>query len=178
MNNTVDELTSIYLQHRNGLFACAFAVTARQDLAEDAVHNAFVRLYRNGKTIDATASGLKSYVFRSVRNAAIDLMRSRLNETPLDGHLLFTLNNDPSAEAQNEEFQQCVSDALLRMPQAEREVIIQRLYADLTFQEIADAVGAPLGSVTSWYRRGMERLRELLKVHDEKFRGQTKDAED
>lgn len=167
MNKRIDELTSIYLQYRNELFACALAVTKRPDLAEDAVHDAFVRLYRNHQSIHVVDGYLKAYVYRSVRNAAIDLMRTRPNVSALNHNELFDAADSPVKLAQHGEFQERVSNLLLSMQQTEREVIIQRLYADLTFQEIADAMESPIGTVTSWYHRGIQRLRKKLKVHDE-----------
>ena len=46
----------------------------------------------------------------------------------------------------------------------ERETIVQHLYADLTFQEIADLRERPIGTIASWYRRGIEKLKGLLEV--------------
>jgi len=44
----------------------------------------------------------------------------------------------------------------------ESETIVQHLYGNLTFREIAEIREAPLGTITSWYQRGLEKLRAEL----------------
>ena len=64
------------------------------------------------------------------------------------------------------EFRRQVIDHLSTLPNDERETIVQHLYGELTFQQIADVRDAPLGTVVSWYRRGLEKLRSKLEVVD------------
>jgi RNA polymerase sigma-70 factor, ECF subfamily len=45
----------------------------------------------------------------------------------------------------------------------EREAIVLRIHGGLTFKEVAELRGVPLPTVASWYRRGLERLRAMLK---------------
>ena len=68
------ELERIYRDHRQGLFTLALSITRCPDLAEDAVQDAFTRLWRSEiePQGDSTA-----YVFASVRNAALELARGR-----------------------------------------------------------------------------------------------------
>jgi len=51
---------------------------------------------------------------------------------------------------------------LQRLSSDEREAIILKIYSGLTFQEIADLRTAPVPTVASWYRRGLDRLRIML----------------
>jgi len=69
-----DALEAIYREHRQGLFTLALSITRRGDRAEDAVHDAFARLCR-GTT--QPAGDPVAYVYATVRNAAIDIIRSR-----------------------------------------------------------------------------------------------------
>ena len=62
-------LEAVYREQRQGLYSLAVSVTASHQLAEDAVHNAFERLIRKS----LPAGDLVPYVYRAVRNAAIDL---------------------------------------------------------------------------------------------------------
>jgi RNA polymerase sigma-70 factor (ECF subfamily) len=56
-----------------------------------------------------------------------------------------------------------VQAALARLPQAQREVVVLKVYRDKTFREIARLLGLSLSTVASRYRYGMEKLRVLLK---------------
>jgi RNA polymerase sigma-70 factor (ECF subfamily) len=159
MQPTRSELERLYDEHRRGMFACAVAVTRCRDLAEDAVHEAFCRLL----CLEQTPQDLKAYAFRSVRNAAVDLVRRTARNVPLLPDAFFDQSDGPRESAEKREFQLRVTEALRSLSENERETIVQHLYADLTFREIAGLRGLPLATVASWYRRGMDRLKGLLK---------------
>jgi RNA polymerase sigma-70 factor (ECF subfamily) len=72
------ELERLYGEYRQQLFTCALAITCSPARAEDAVHDAFCRMLRRRRAVDdAAAVDLKAYVFRAVRNAAVDQLRRR-----------------------------------------------------------------------------------------------------
>ena len=151
-------LENIYRQCRRQLFTCALAITRCPDRAEDAIQEAFYRLFRtNGKP-----RCLKAYVFRAVRNAAIDQFRR--NPPPAEelDEFIFDPGAGPRDAAADKEFQGQAARALLALSEDERETIVQHLYGDLTFREIAQVREAPIGTVTAWYRRGIEKLRRQL----------------
>jgi RNA polymerase sigma-70 factor (ECF subfamily) len=152
------DLERIYDSWGKALFTYALAVTGCRDLAEDALQEAFTRLLRMERAPD----NLKAYAFQCVRNAAIDLVRKNQNTVPLPEDYIFNSSDNPRTQAEKREFQARVAEALKTLSEDERETIVQRLYADLTFEEIAGMRQKPLGTVASWYRRGIEKLKELL----------------
>lgn len=161
MDQSPQSLEQLYFQYRRQLFACALAVTHCHDTAEDAIHEAFCRLA--GRRVEA--ENLKAYVFRAVRNAAVDRLRAAgpvvaTLEGVADG--LFDPAPGPAESAWQGEFRARAAAALAQLGEDSRETIVQHLYGELTFREIAELRGVPLGTVTAWYRRGLVRLRELL----------------
>jgi RNA polymerase sigma-70 factor (ECF subfamily) len=144
------------------LFTCALAITRSAARAEDAVHDAFCEVLRRARRPD----DLKAYVFRAVRNAALDQVRRRgPGGAPLPDSI-FDPGRPPAESAEDAEFARRVAETLLSLSDDEREAVVQHLYGELTFREIASIRGAPLGTVTSWYRRGLEKLRSRLEVPD------------
>jgi RNA polymerase sigma-70 factor (ECF subfamily) len=152
------QLEALYDSHHERLFVCALAVTRCPDLAEDAIHDAFCRLLLRPEA----PRDLRVYVFRSVRNAAIDLLRKGGRMVELEGDFLFDPAPGPRRAAESAEFQHRVSLALQLLSDDERETIVQHLYADLTFREIADLRENSINTVMSWYRRGQAKLRAHL----------------
>jgi RNA polymerase sigma-70 factor (ECF subfamily) len=150
----------IYDEYGPQLFTCALAVTGRPELAEDAMHDAFYRGFR----LTHFPRNLKAYMFRCVRNAAIDQLRQRSKTSRLSEDYIFDSSAGPSELAEQRQFKHRVAEALLKISEDERETIVQHLYADLTFQEIADLRERPLGTITSWYRRGLAKLREQMEA--------------
>jgi RNA polymerase sigma-70 factor (ECF subfamily) len=155
-------LVAVYEEFRRELFVTAWSVLRRTDLAEDAVQQAFARLVE----LRQPPVEPKLYVFRSVRNAAIDLAKawSRRREEPLASDWDAAEN---APEHDSPELTQAVADALARLDAASRGAIELHLHASLTFQEIACLLGEPLPTVASRYRRALEKLGQQLKVRHE-----------
>lgn len=166
-------LADIYQTHRRGLFALALSVLRRPELAEDAVHDAFAKVAR----LKAMPTGQAvSYVFAAVRNAAFDLRvkqaqigasgRGTAEDecTPLDFAQAQT-SCTPDVLAQLAEDKARVQTALGRLTHEDREVILMRLWSNLSFQEIGDVCKEPLGTVASRYYRALAQLKVHLTDH-------------
>jgi len=152
-------LERIYRENRQSLFTYALSITRCREMAEDAVQDAFCRLFR----LDGAPRRLKPYVFRAVRNAALNQVRGRTSSAELSPESIFANGADPQAAAVASEFRERVEAALARLSEDEREVLVGRLYADLTFREIAAIREVPLATAATWYRRGLEKLRAYLR---------------
>ena len=148
----VEELRRFYEANRRELYTYSLALTRNREAAEDAIHNAFQRLLRRG----SAPGDLRPYIFRCVRNAAIDDLRrekrreDRIIELPND-------TNQGTARGLGAELQQL----LTQLSEDERETIVLKVFNGITLQEIADLRDASINTVASWYRRGMEKLKVL-----------------
>lgn len=153
MTGTIEQ---IYRQHRKGLFTLALSITGRTDSAEDAVHEAIVRLCRSGKspTGDPVA-----YVFAAVRNAAVDQKRRRGSVSIFD---LAEPSQEAGSELEDMERIRLVASAVDDLPDDQREAVIMHVYTGLTFQQAAEALDVPLQTLASRYRRALAKLREQL----------------
>lgn len=160
MPNDSSKLAQLYCQYYQELFACALVVTSSPTAAEDAVHEAFSRLLANCPCPD----DLKAYVFRAVRNAAVDQVRRAGHIAQQLPDFIFDLSPSPTKQAEDAEFARGVVEAMHRLSSDEQETIVQHLYGSLTFQQIATVRDTPLGTVTGWYRRGLEKLRRELEA--------------
>src|SRR5687767_5395662 len=155
-------LSTLYQQFRRELFLAAWTVLRRADLAEDAVHAAFVKLIQ----LDSPPVDPKLYVFRSVRNAAIDLARarSRRREEPL---LAEWDAPSPQPGMDDGDLSPLIGNVIERLDEASREVIELHVHAELSFQEISQLLDEPLPTVASRYRRALEKISNQIKVHHE-----------
>ena len=155
------QLERIYTQHRQGLFTLALSITRCPARAEDAVHNAFARLWQ---LREPPSQDLKAYVFRAVRNAAVDQVR-RQTATAEDITAV-SIYDDRQLGAESDairtERQQHIRIALEKLEDADRQVVVLRIYSELTFQEMAQVLDEPLATVASRYRRALAKLREEL----------------
>lgn len=107
------------------------------------------------------AEDLRPYVFRAVRNAALDDRRStKRRSDSIFADVLAELSaasahSSPGAKAD-------LGELLGRLSADEREVVVLRIYSGLTFREIAELRQVLLPTAASWYRRGLERLGSWL----------------
>jgi RNA polymerase sigma-70 factor (ECF subfamily) len=152
-------LERIYRRHRQGLFTLALAVTRSPAAAEDAVQEAFARLWRLKKL---PAGDPVAYVFAAVRNAATDQLRRRRPALEAPVSIFNGSVVSPEAAALEAERQRLLAEALEALPDAQRQAIVLRIYADLSFAQMAEALGEPLPTVAARYRRGLERLRQTV----------------
>lgn len=157
----VREFETIYRQHRQGLFSLALSILRNVARAEDAVHTAFVNLLRRNHR---PSNNLVSYVYAAVRNAAVDLQRQEAAMLARrDGSLYQEPPDDPASGAVHAERLSLLAEAIDALPQDQREAIVLRMHAGLTFEQIGQTTGESKNTVAARYRRGLERLRELLK---------------
>ena len=149
---------AFYVEHRRALVTYALALTGNSAAAHDLLHDVLLRLLRE----NATPSQPRAFVLRCLRNRAIDLRRSAgPRPESIDG-VQVALFDDTASEPQTHEQIQRVQAALAKLVDGPREVIVLKIFADLKFQEIADVLNRPMGTVTSQYSRGLDLLRQDL----------------
>jgi RNA polymerase sigma-70 factor (ECF subfamily) len=128
------------------------------DSASDLLQATFVRAVQNRPRFRNVDNPI-AYLFQIARNEAIRAggKRRRQNERSLPIEDSFTTSDDGSADSDD-----LVAAALDRLNPDTREMVELKIYAGLTFREIADATGKPQGTVATEYRRALESLRGWL----------------
>jgi RNA polymerase sigma factor (sigma-70 family) len=123
--------------------------------AQDAVHDAFVEVYRRWHRIEAPGP----YLRQSVLNRCRDVLRHRSVEARHQRSLL--ADDVPAQDAP-------LFDALARLPFNQRAAIVLRFYVGLGETEIAHELGCAPGSVGPWIRRALDRLAVELHPQEER----------
>jgi RNA polymerase sigma-70 factor (ECF subfamily) len=154
----IEALRAFYVGNRQQLYTYAVSITKSREAAEDAIQGVFEKLLR-GATLPAD---LRPYVFRSVRNAALDgWRRAKVRHDSLFETAASIAVTKPETPPQSRADD--LQTLLLHLSDDEREAIVLKIYSGLTFQQIAQMRDVPLPTVASWYRRGLEQLQALLK---------------
>lgn len=148
----IESLRAFYVGSRQQLYTYAVSITGNRELAEDAVHSVLERLLRGRRLPEE----LRPYVFRAVRNAALDAVRRTKVRT--ESIRAMAAGTDTPDTVRPDDLE----PLLRRLSDDERETILLKIHGGLTFHEIASLCGQPVPTVASWYRRGLERLRTLL----------------
>ncbi len=154
------ELEAVYDRFSHQFFVCALAITGNRTLAEDAVHDAFCRALGKPRN----PGNVKAYMFESVRNAAMDIVRKN-NRIKRWTVCQMNSTHRHYREDTDERFDTVLS-AIRQLKAMEREIVMAHLVGNMKFREIAEAQNQPMGTVTSHYQRAMTQLRRLLGVEN------------
>jgi RNA polymerase sigma-70 factor, ECF subfamily len=152
----------------------AFLITRDAALAEDAVQDVFLQVYRSIRHFDQNRP-FAAWFMRSVVNAAVKIAQKSNRQTParLD-HDDSWLEDFPSGDAnveeqiESSEFQRQIWEAMQDLSPRQRAAIVQRYYLDMSEKEIAVELEAAPGTVKWLLHAARENLRNLLSERTEK----------
>jgi RNA polymerase sigma-70 factor (ECF subfamily) len=163
-----DALRQLYEKYTDILVSVAVSLVSDVQTAEDCLHDAFIDFATAVPRLRIHGN-LRSYLISCVANRARDLLRKRARSANVDVWLVELAANtdEPSSRLTTSEDAQQVFDALVQLPYEQREVFILHVQGDMTFQLIAEQVGASINTVQSRYRYGIEKLRSLLNTECE-----------
>jgi RNA polymerase sigma-70 factor, ECF subfamily len=161
-----------YYKHR--IYNYVLRMVGDPDTAEDIAQETFIRAYSSLASFRG-ASSIQTWLYRIASNLAIDTMRRRkyrynsfsLDEplSTLDSEVSRDIEDDtpgPQRQLQTRQLQQKVTDAIVQLSPKLRTVIILYELQGMSYDEIAEIVGAPLGTIKSRLFNAREQLRELL----------------
>ena len=158
-----DALGRLYDRFGRVSYGLALRVLRDDRLAEDAVQEAFLAVWRNAASFRPERSKAQTWVLTFVHRRAVDLVRreERRRADPLE----------PAAEpaggsadeaAELRARRETVQRALTQLPEEQRRPIELAYYGGFSQSELAERLGEPLGTIKSRMFTGLKRLRELL----------------
>ena len=168
-----DAFEQVYERTHAHLYVVALRVLGRPACAEDALQEAFVSIWRKAGTYRPNVNGQDiqpmTWLITIVRNKALDALRTRARrgETELDE----VAGEDPAAAGPSALDQFGAATEALHLHAClgtlagtHRQSLALAFCQGLTHTEVATQMGAPLGSVKSWIRRGLDKLRDGLQA--------------
>jgi RNA polymerase sigma-70 factor (ECF subfamily) len=170
----------VYERTQAHLFGIALRMLGREHAAEDALQEAFVSVWKNAGSYRSSIAGQDvqpmTWLIAIVRNKALDALRTRARrkETELPGSDSLAADGGEDAAPEGAAGPAAV-DLLSQAAQAlqidrclgslegsYRQSLALAYYQGLSHSEVAAQMGAPLGSVKAWIRRGLEKLKSCL----------------
>jgi len=154
--------------HQHGLAVRGYlrSLTGRHDLADDLTQEVFQRAWiARDRYVDRGQD--RAYLLTIADRLVCDRFRRIERETVLDGDAWTALQpiaaeREPLERLMTLEAGGKVREALERLSPAQRRVLLLRFYGEMTFEQIAETMQCPLGTVLSHSRRGLLVLREML----------------
>jgi RNA polymerase sigma-70 factor (ECF subfamily) len=152
------DVREAYAAHATELYGFAVRSLGDPGLAEEAVQETFLRAWRAGDRFDPQLGSLRTWLFAILRNVVIDLGRARASRPGVaDGGI------EPSVEPFDEALLSWqVEEALRRIGDQHRRVLVETYYRGRPYAEIAKELGVPEGTVKSRVYYGLRALRVAL----------------
>ncbi|HEX5479907.1 MAG TPA: sigma-70 family RNA polymerase sigma factor [Dehalococcoidia bacterium] len=164
-----DELAvaALYDRYGGAAYGLAYRITGDGPSSEDVVQDAFVALWKQARRFDPQRGQVRSWLMTIVHHRAIDLVRRRSGRAERalpDGPDEFIGTRDRPEEIAEWTLEaEAVRGAVRLLPEDQRRAVELAYFEGLTYVEIAESVGVPLGTVKSRLRLALEKLRVSLR---------------
>ncbi len=159
-------LAELYDRHAPLVFGVALKIVRDQNDAEDVVHDAFVTIVERADQFRPDRGSVIAWLVTTVRNLALDRARRRTRRAQItDEELRYEPNEpvpDPEALSWLEHRRAAMIAALDHVPEAQRRTLEVAFFEGLSYPEIAEREGVPLGTVKSRAARALAALRAVL----------------
>ena len=167
-----DGLRQVYEEYVSYIYGIVRSLLASREEAEDVTSEFFIKLWEKSDSY-RVGNGHKGWMATIARNLAIDTLRKKRREEPVDFQMRAGSGEEDCTEAASRALHATdgksveeevvgsltVKEAFSLLKEPEREVVHLKIMSGMTFQEIADLLGSPMGTVTWRYREAMKKLR-------------------
>ncbi len=162
-----EALGAIYDRYGSRCYALAYRVLRDATLAEDAVQEAFLALWRAPERFDSVRGSLITYLLTLTHRRAVDVLRRETHQRRgrITVEVLAEVPStqaDVGTQAETAMRSDVVREALGELPEAQREALTLAYFQGFTQREIAAITGVPLGTVKTRMLAGVRRMRADL----------------
>jgi RNA polymerase sigma-70 factor (ECF subfamily) len=165
-SGSIEAFEHLYDRYSQRAYRVALSVCRERGLAEEAVQDVFVAIWRNRNSYRPERGTVAAWLLSSARYRAIDSARRhdkhvkrRADESRIDADRFV---EDPAEGAVSDVEAAHLRLLLNRLPDAQREVITLAFYGQLTHTEIADHLQLSAGTIKGRMRLGLEKLRHKV----------------
>ena len=148
------------------LFGLAFRILSRRDLAEEALQDAFVKIWHSADTYREEKAAVMTWMTVIVRNRCIDLLRTHVPEEQLDIDASFDdwASDDltPLEQAATRSETKALLNCMGQLAPLQRQAFALSYFHGLPHEQLAKQLAQPLGTVKTWLRRGLETLKNCM----------------
>lgn len=166
-------LRAIYMKYHEELYTVAFKYLRNKELAEDAVHDVFVKLWDNRNKLDQAGS-LSGFLFTAIENHVLNMIDAQRRKMGKQEKLSKEKEQDKNATdfvIRFSEYQQVYEDAIENLPKARRKVFELRMKEGLTNKEVAKYLDISIHTVKSQFYKASKYIRKYVNEHSDKETG-------
>ena len=158
-------LEELYDRYSSLLYPVALRILRSAPEAEDVLQEAWLQVWRSASTYDQRRGSIGAWLLMMTRSRALDRYRSLSSRKRAETTVEVdppSPAEDPSAPPERRQLANRVRQALESLDPQHRKVLESAYFEGLSQSEIAERMKTPLGTVKSWTRQALTRLREIL----------------
>jgi RNA polymerase sigma factor (sigma-70 family) len=161
---------SLYDATSSKLFGFAVRILNKHELAEEALQEGFVAIWNNAGSYQSELSAPMTWMATIVRNKAFDVLRRsddpvEIDAEPFNSEVVNALQDpqaNPIEALQMSADAKALAACMAALEAVHRQVIALAYFHDLSHSEVAQQMSLPIGTVKTWIRRSLERLKTCL----------------
>ena len=157
-------LETLFRDAQGELLGTLFYLIGNMEDAKDALQETFLKCWRKQEQLDSIEN-LKAWVFRIALNTGRDIRKTawkRRRQSLAEDANMYSTTDKPDADLERAEQVNQLSQAVMRLRPKEQEVFLLRQNGNLTYEEISQATGIPLGTVKTRMRAAISQLRKSV----------------
>ena len=147
----------LYNKYHNVVYGIAFSILKNKEDAEDAMQNVFIKLYNLAPSL-VPESKESTWLYTVAKNEAIEIIRKKKENINLDDIYEIGSDNDLDEIIDEISFNNLIS----KLNEKEKEIISLKIISNLSFREIANLLGEPIGTIKWKYYTSIYRIKTLL----------------
>ena len=164
-----EALSLLYDRYARLVYSLSLRMVEKPGVAEEVAQDVFMALWQRGASYRSDRGPFSAWILSIAHNRCIDELRKRRRQARLLMLDIEEFTNTLAThydQVANEVLAQLDRESILRalenLPRAQKEVIVMAYFQGLTQSEISAKMGAPLGTVKTRMRLGLQKMRELL----------------
>ena len=161
-------LTAILPQYRRKVYSLAWSIVRNPSIADDVAQDVFVKVWRALPSFDGRAT-FGTWIYAITRNAAISALRQRRQQVSLQDEIVLAEAETALAVRAPEEPEERgaaeaarLAAALAQLPEKQRQVVTLFYLQERSYDEVAEMLAMPLGTVKTLLHRARGRLEQAL----------------
>jgi len=166
-----DAFSRLYQSTSAKLYGVAVRILRREDWAEEVLQECYVSIWTHAPDYRPALAAPMTWMTSIVRNRCLDwLRRPRPEVADEDGAVVEATERDnpgPLAELERAKDAQALARCLQGLEAKQRQAIALAFYDGLSHSELANHLREPLGTVKTWVRRGLLRLKSCLELQEQ-----------
>ena len=157
----------LYKSSSAQLFGLILRIVKNQDIAAEILQESYVKIWNRAGDFRADIAQPMTWMGTIARNQAINTLRRSANQTlpgdPVDElHWLADDGPEPDEIAHQEQQNAALRVCIEQLEGLQKEALLLAYFRGMTHEELAHHLDKPLGTVKSWLRRGLQRLKQCL----------------